>query len=256
MGVYVDFENELTLNWDPKLHEMGASVPANCEIWGLKIIDWDNSFSDRMARFTEADLRIPFQYLEAIPDWTKGANYTDISDIMGRFEPPSVYSNSGAQEISFKMIYNAEALKNSEGTRTHWTLENIQQYIKRMQSLVFPQYDGRYSPPTKVFFNIGNIYRNVPLIIKNIQVTQKEPFDISTGLARMVEISVSGKVDYPMYQGIGQMTVYTAWDSARGSGDKYGSEVFAYESLDPKYNPASGASNPFTSAFASYGNNK
>ena len=252
MPVFVDFENQLTQHWDERIHQTGQPVPANCEIWGLKILDWDNSFSERMERFTEADLKIPFQYIDKIPDWNKGAVWNDQTDIMGRFEPPSIYSNSGPQEISFEMIYNAEALKNSPGIRTHWTLENIEQYVKRMQSLVYPQYDGRYSPPTKVLFNIGNIYRNVPLVIKNVQVAYEAPFDISTGLARNIKISVQSKVDYPMYQGIGQMTVYTAWDNARGVGQKYGGEVFAYEVLDSKYNPASGASNPWQSAFAKY----
>ncbi len=251
MAVFIDFENELTQHWDERIHRLGQSIPANCEIWGLKILDWDNNFAERMERFTEADLKIPFQYLEQIPEWDKSATYNDQGDIMGRFEPPSIYSNSVPQEISFVMKYHAEALKN-EGSKTHWTLENIEQYVKRMQSLVFPQYDGRYSPPTKVLFNIGNIYRNVPLVIKNVQVTYNAPFEITTGLSRQVNISVQGKVDYPMYQGIGQMAVYTAWDGNRTMGDKYGSEIFAFENLDPEYDPATGVTNPWQSAFADY----
>lgn len=253
MAVYIDFDSELTLNWDPAMHRTGSPMPANAEIWGLKILDWDNAFTERMEQFTEADLRIPFQYLEQIPNWDKGANWNDVGDVMGRFESMAVYSNSGAQELSLTLIFHAEALRNGVGVRTHWTLENIEMYTKRLQSLVFPGYDGKFSPPNKVLLNIGNIWRNVPLIVKNVSVEHQAPFHWETGLPMMRKITVQCRTSYPLWQGIGNMSVYTAWDEARGVGERVGSEVFAFEALDDTWSPGRNSSNPFDSAFVNYG---
>ena len=252
MAVSIDFENELTLNWDPAMHTTGRPIPANCEIWGLKILDWDDAFANRIAEFTEPDLRIPFQYLEQIPNWDKSANYTDVNEIMGRFEGPTIYSNSNAQDIQLVLTYYAESLKNDIGVKTPWTLENIEGITKKLQSLVFPQYDGRYGPPNKVLLNIGNIWRNVPLIVKQVSVEHQAPYHVYTGLPLMRKITVTCKTSYPLWQGIGSMSVYTAWDGARGVGERIGSEVFAYEALNNTWMPGNKSSNPFDSAFVNY----
>jgi hypothetical protein len=250
MALKVDFK-VLGNNWNPNMHITHQSIPANCEIWGLKILDWDKSFKKRLKQYSVADLKIPFQYLESIPAWEKGADWKDVGEIMGRFETPAIYSASNAQELTLTMLYHAEALKNQESTKTHWTLENIEIYIKRLQSLMFPQYDGRYSPPTKVLLNIGNIFRNVPLIIKNVSVESTGPYDTLTGLPKMREITLAARVSYPMYQSIGQLQVYTAYDENTDE-NKYGNEVFAMEVLDNKWQPGSTTSNPYSSAFVNY----
>lgn len=252
MAVYIDFDNELTLNWNEGLHRTGAPLPADCTVWGLQILDWDNSFTERMEEFTEADLRIPFQYMEQLPNWDKGASWSDVGDIMGRFEGPAVYANSGAQDLTLGLTYYAEALRNAAGVRTHWTLENIEMYTKRLQSLVFPAYDGQFAPPCKVLLNIGNIWRNVPLVVKNVSVESMAPFHVGTGLPMLRKVTVQCRTSYPLWQGIGNMTVYTAWDEARGVGERYGADVFAFESLDDKWQPGGQTTNPFETPFVSY----
>lgn len=247
MAVTLDFDNELALNWNPDFMIIGKPVPPNAMQWGLKILDWDGNFTKRLKRLKVSDLTIPFQYLEAIPNWDKGADWKDVGEIMGRFESPSIYASSNTQEFSFNIIYYAEALYN-EGAKTHWTLENIEVYVKRLQSLVFPQYDGKYSPPMKLLFNIGNIYKDIPVVIKNVSVESMPPYDTLSGLPRMRKISVSARVSYPMYQGIGQMSVYTAFDGVSASGKK-GTEVFAYESLDKQWKPGTSSTNPWNTEF-------
>lgn len=247
MAIALDFDDELSLNWDEDMHITGRSIPADYSKWGLQILDWDSTFKKRLKKLSVTDLGIPFQYLEAIPNWEKAADWKDPGEIMGRFEAPAVYGSSGAQEFSFKMIYNAEA-KLNDGASTHWTLENMEVYTRRLQSLVFPQYDGRYAPPTKLLFNVGNIYKNVPIVVKNVSVENLAPFDTFSGLSRYREITIQARVSYPMYQGIGQTAVYTAYDGVSVSGKK-GSETFAYESLDKQWVPGSTSSNPWNNEF-------
>jgi hypothetical protein len=245
--VTLDFDNELTNNWDSDYHVTGKSVPADSSKWGLKILDWDNSFKKRLKKFKVTDLAIPFQYLDTIPNWDKGADWKDIGDIMGRFEPPVVYGNSGGQDITIVMIYYAEALQNA-GASTHWTLENIEMYVKRLQSLVYPQYDGRYAPPMKLLFNIGNIYKNIPIVVKNVSVESTAPFDTVSGLPRMRKITLNTRVNYPMYQTFSQAGIYTTWDGVRTNG-KNGSEIFAYEKLDSTWTEGSSSNNPWNTQF-------
>lgn len=247
MAVVLDFENELALNWDPNFHITGRSISPNCMKWGLKILDWDDNFKKRLKKFKVTELGIPFQYLEAIPNWEKTADWKDVGEIMGRFESPSIYASSGAQEFSFSMLYYAEALQ-SEGSKTHWSLENIENYTRKLQSLVYPQYDGRYGPPMKLLFNIGNIYKNIPIVIKSVNIEHQAPYDTLTGLARMRKVTIAARVSYPMYQSIGQMQVYTSWDGVNPTG-RNGSEIFAYEALSDKYKPGSTSNNPWNTSF-------
>ena len=255
--VRIDFDTELSLNWSQEMHKTGKSIPANAEIWGLKILDWDDSFANRMSEYTTPDLKIPFQYLEQIPNWDKGANWSEVNDVVGRYEGMLIYANSNAQDINLSLTYHAESERNDSGVNTYWTLENIEMITKRLQSLVYPQYDGRFAPPNKVLLNIGNIWRNVPLVIKQVNVEYQNSsgnaFDIKTGLPMLRKISVSCRTSYPMWQGIGSMSVYTAWDETRGIGDRSGNEVFAYEALDNTWVPGRSSTNPFDNAFVNYG---
>ena len=257
MVTSIDFQNELALNWDPIMHTTGRPMPANCEIWGLKILDWDDAFANRMSEFTTADLKIPFQYLEQIPNWDKQANYAEIGEVLGRYEGINIYTNSSAQDVNLSLTYHAEALKNGSGINTFWTLENIEVLTKRLQSLVYPQYDGRFGPPNKVLLNIGNIWRNVPLIVKQVNVEYQNAsgnaFDVFTGLPKMRKITINCRTAYPLWQGVGSMSVYTAWDETRNIGDRQGNDVFAYEALDNTWSPGRSSTNPFDTAFVNYG---
>jgi len=221
--------SENNLLWSEEYHKM-KSVPPNALLFGLSIIDWDKSFSKRIRSYKAKDLHIPFQYIEQIPDWVKGAEWNSISDVIGRFAPQDVYSNSGPIDFDIKLHYYAEANKNTDEYATHWTLENIETYTKRLQSLVYPMYDGLYSPPPKLKLNIGSIYRDIPVIIKNVSIAWKSPYQISTLQSILREITLSCRVAYPSWQAISCPKVYMG---------KSDNAVFAYQQLDKKYNSTS-----------------
>ena len=228
----IDFTNSLPLNWDINMHSLKYGVPANAQIWGITILDWDYTFTNRIGTKTENDLQIPFQYMEKIPTWDKSANYASEDGIMGRFEGQNVYANSASQDFSIELYYHAEALSN-DGAKTPWTLENIEVLTKRIQSLVYPQYDNNYGPPMKVLFNVGNIWRNVPLIVRKVSVESLAPFHIETGLPMLRKVSIDVRISYPDWQAMGQLDVYQAWSL---DPTKPGNQIFAYEKLSSQYN--------------------
>ena len=123
----------LSNHWDFRYGAAGREAPHNAYMLGLVLIDWDNSFRARNTKIKTSDLQIPFQYIRAIPDWKKAANYGDAGgEIMGRYEQIPMYSNSVNQEFELTIIYQAEAL-NNYGANAWWTMENIEKYVKRLQ---------------------------------------------------------------------------------------------------------------------------
>ena len=211
-------------------------MPTNAFMFGLVILDWDGSFQKRLRKYSSvADLKIPFQYIEEIPPWQKAANWTEVGDIIGRFEPMNVYANSGPMEIQLKLIYLAEA-KTSVDSASPWTLEYIETLTKRFQSLVYPAYDGQYSPPPKLLLNIGNVWRDIPVVVKQCAVTNEAPYDIGTLLSHKRTITLDCRISYPTWQGMSNTRIYAAYE---GGGGRYGPDVFAYETLDQKFKPVS-----------------
>lgn len=211
--------------WDVDYHAINKPVPQNAAMFGLTIIDWDYKFRKRLKKYTTEDLQIPFQYIEQVPMWEKSAGWNDVGDIMGRFEPLTVYASSMPQELSLSLIYIAEAKtksSNADGTiRTPWTLDEIDKYTRRLQSLVYPMYDGKYSAPPKLKLNIGSIYIDVPVIVKQVQYTPEAPFDIETLSPLTRKIQLQLRIAYPTWQGISATTVYKSNDN----------RVFAYREL-------------------------
>ena len=230
---YISF-NTLAGNWDSRMHELGTPIPMNALMWGLMILDFDGTNKKRLKKYGTTDLKMPFQFMENIPDWAKGANWTDSSDILGRFEPIPFYTSSAAQIIDLPLIYMAEALQAGPEVSSPWTLEWIEQLVKRFQSLVYPVYDGNFTPPPKVVLNIGNIYRDIPLIVKNVTVKNGPPYHVLTGLPMKRQITVSCQVSYPPWQGIGSSQIYTAYEGAAGA---QGPDIFAVQTLDQRYLP-------------------
>ena len=93
---------------------------------------------------------------------------------------------------------------------THWTIQKIQTYVKRLQSLVFPAYDNAYSPPKSVLLNIGETFWDVPVIVKNISIEHNPPFKIENLTSRFFIINLTLSTSYPMYQAISSSSVYNA----------------------------------------------
>lgn len=212
---------DLSNRWDQSFFSTAITSPVNASLMGLTIIDVDRTLRRRAPRLKTSDLYIPFQYIEKVPVWSKAANYSEYSDIIGRFEPIQEYANSGVQEVPLDLIYHAEARYNY-GANTHWTLENIEKYEKRLKSIVFPMYTKGYNSPSKVLLNIANIWVNVPVVIKNVEIDPFEPYDIVTGLSITRKIKLTTAVSYPMWQSLSMEQIYI---------EKTGNEVFAYKQM-------------------------
>lgn len=164
---------------------------------------------------TTKDGDIPFQYIEQIPTWSKAANYTEISDIAGRYESLSVYSNSQAQDLSLTLIYHVET---ETGT---WSMSFIEQLKNRLRACVFPEYgdspgNKRYGAPPILLLNIGSIYTNFPVIMRNISIDESTgPFDPNDGLKPHIKkITLELKSTFPIYQKISHNDV---WRSSNGT---------------------------------------
>jgi len=210
--------------WNQDFFSTAITSPVNASLLGLTVIDFDKALRKRKTSISTKDLLIPFQYIEEIPGWQKAANYTDYGDVIGRFEPITMYSNSALQEISINIIYHAEARYNV-GAKTPWTLENIEKYQKRLQALMFPMYSKGYSSPPKLKLNIANMFVNVPVYVKSVDVKNEAPYDIVTGLSMTRKIALAMSVAYPMWQALSCENIYV---------EKAGNAIFAYQEADPR----------------------
>jgi len=211
--------------WDTSYHKTGSMINPNAFMFGLVINDWDRSFQSRNTSIRTSDLQIPFQYVEKIPDWKKTANYTDYSEIIGRFEGISVYANSNAQDFQIVLQYLAETRLNTD-LRTYWSLERIEGIQKKLESLVFPTYTNGFMPPPKLLLNIGNIFRSMPVIMKDINIETIPPFDIITGLPMLRKITIELRSSYPMWQALSGDKIFMT---------KVGNSCFAYKEISQDY---------------------
>lgn len=214
-------------NWDPQLLPASSKGPTpNAFMFGLIVNDWDKSLRSRNTKIKTEDLQIPFQNIESIPDWTKAAQYADMgTDIIGRYESYAVYTSSAAQEFNINLRYNAYAYDNTD-TTSYWTLENIELLDKRIKSLVYPMYTKGFAPPPKLLLNIGNIFHDFPIVVKQVQIKNNPPYDYRTGLSMNREIELTVRSAYPAWQAMSGDKIYLA-KSSRGAGNS----MFAYKKL-------------------------
>jgi hypothetical protein len=200
-------------------------VRPNASIFGLKsqeIKSANERFSSRLDRSgsggTFEKINIPFQYIAAIPHWTKGANYSE-ENIMGRFEPLAVYGSSSAQTVKVDLMYHAESQFEGLGTirngfSSFWSLQRIEDDITpKLKSLIFPQLDGRFSPPQPLLLNIGAHFIDVPVVVTNIDIDAVGPFDFDGFKTHMRKISVDLRINYPLYQAISQKMIISTGDN-------------------------------------------
>ena len=201
------FKNSLQNKSSKSKYNKSEDDELKYETWGVE----DDTFG------------IPFQYIEAVPTWTKGANYDEANDIMGRFEGQVAYSNSSNQDLSISLIYYAESSigsgyesVNSKAIPTSfdWTLGAIDRFELQLKSLVFPQYDGKYSPPLKVMLNIGNMFVDFPVVIKSISCESLPPYEITTMRSMMRKITIEMKSSYPSWQALSAPNIWTADDNS------------------------------------------
>lgn len=188
-----------------------------------KYYTWSGSGAGKSGK----TLGIPFQYIEKIPDFSKGANYEEVGDIIGRFEQLTQYSNSSAHSFSLELIYHAECSNESEEDSSRsgneWSIQFIDRIESQLKSLVLPQYDGYFSPPCKILLNIGNIYVDYPLIVKNVNVSYEPPFDVITMKSHIRKITLEVQTSYPAWQALHAIQVWTADDGSVFSRQEFSS---------------------------------
>lgn len=164
---------------------------------------------------------VPFQYLGEngeIPGLLKTANYEE-SNILGRFEPTKGYKNSSDVKFSLNLTYYADGTErvseggtrqgNEQGNRnvSPWTIEQISRVCAKLESLVYPLYDGRYSPPRFCLLNIGGIYINFPVVMTSVSVVPLPPYSTRdlTPMRRNVVLEMVSY--YPTYQPVSSNSI-------------------------------------------------
>jgi hypothetical protein len=191
-------------------------VPRNAIIFGLvknEIKFRSGSIEGNM--FARADTAsndatdIPFQYIDKVPNWAKGANYNDVGEIIGRFEPLTLYSSSTAQDISLNLTYHAEN-RDSGG----WSLEYIEQLTNRLKSLVYPSYDDKFSPPPPMLLNIGTVFYKIPVVIKNVTIENNTPYDYDGFKSHTRKITLEMRARYNLNRSISHIDVWRATNGA------------------------------------------
>lgn len=203
----------------------GMSVPAIAGVFGFTIMN------RRLQRKYFKGLRgthVPFQYIEQVPTRSKSANYEEL-EFLGRFESMPVYKNSSNEEYQLQLKYYAEGSEELEHN-TFWTVEQIERIVYKLQALVAPKYDGAFSPPDKVLLNIGSIFVDVPVVVKQVQLNFKPPYDTKSMQSRFIEATVDVRTAYPLYQAIGANQMYAAATDRVAARD--GNKLFAYKKFN------------------------
>ena len=224
------------------------SQPMNAWKFGLVI-------QDRTLRGSAYGLKrnhIPFQYLGEsgeIPPLTKTANYEE-SQILGRFEPLKSYSNSSDIKFSLNLTYYADGTERvsdgftrqgyeqGSGNTSRWTIEQITRITAKLESLVYPQYDGFYSPPRYCLLNIGSIYISLPIVLTSVSIIPLPPYSVRdlTPMRRNVTLEMASY--YPTYQAISSDAILqTALDlDFRTSTVNLPRKVYAYKKFKKRLN--------------------
>lgn len=199
-------------------------VPFYPNVFGLTVYESPRSvanfnFAPRVTNLTGKE--IPFQYIDQVPNWSKAANYQDINDIMGRYEGYSIYSNSSAQECQLTLHYHAER-ENGFG----WSLENIERIEKYLQSLVYPTTNKVFAAPPRMLLNIGYLWRNVPVIIRNVNIEFMGPYMADGLRAHQRKITLEMRTNYDLARSMSRDEITANVDTPR---KRY--EIFAARSL-------------------------
>lgn len=242
-----------------RLGVIQGTVPQNAWSFGLVI-------QNRKLRGAVKGLRktaIPFQYLDqgTLPNFNKQATYEDTV-IPGRFEPIKSYSSSSSNELTLNLVYVAESTEEAkplgelsedfatrslqenilgvkyfeEPPKTFWTIEQIDRISAKIESLVFPQYDGRYSPPNFCLLNIGSIFIDFPVIVKSVDIQHVSPFTTRELKSFRRNINITLSSYFPLYQAIGAKDILdiALGDSFYSSSRTLPRQVYSYRKFSTR----------------------
>jgi hypothetical protein len=190
--------------------------PMNAWKFGLII-------QDRTLRGTAYGLRrshIPFQYLGEsgeLPNLQKTANYEE-SQVLGRFEPLKTYTNSSDIKFTINLVYYADGTErissfprqgaeNQGPIKSKWTIEQISRISAKIESLVYPQYDGKYSPPRYCLLNIGAVFIDFPVVISSVNIQHLSPYSTRDLTPMRRQVTIECISYYPPYQAIGSNSI-------------------------------------------------
>jgi len=177
----------------------GTSVPANARVFGLVIEDRE------LKRFIDPrGIRahhIPFQYIENIPTKSKAASYDSV-EITGRFESLMLFRSGENINCSLTLMYHAEGTDSNPNHVTPWTIEQLERLTRRLESLVYPAYDNKFGPPNTCKLNIGSLFVDFPVRIRNVSLSHRPPFKIETLQSFRQDIVLDLISAYPMNQAI------------------------------------------------------
>lgn len=209
--------------WDSvRRQDIGASgkpTPFEARRFGLTINDWDGKLENRVIGMETKDLYLPFQYVDQVPNFEKASAWNASETPAGRFEPMQVYSNGDEQVLPLALVYHAETY-DEDGT---WSLKYVESVVGRLKSLAYPMQDGEFSAPPKCLLNIGSIYVDVPVVVKNVSIEAGAPYDYRTGLSMLRKVVLQCTVSYPAWQSIGMTQAFASSDAP--------GKVFAYKRL-------------------------
>lgn len=161
------------------------------------------------------DLHIPFQFVDGYTE-QKSANYS-TTNLMGRFEPVALYSDSTPRQINFELTYVALGDVNvqyaTEGQRPRYETSEgaIQEIVDKWNSYMYPSYSDspHYRRPYLALLNYGAVFQNVPCRITSVNVNRDAiwPEDRKTSLKRIVKVSVNFETNYRLSQVINRLDV-------------------------------------------------
>jgi len=209
-------------NQDMRIFFKGAR-PGEFRVQPMNSWKFGLIMQDRTLRGKAYGLRrshIPFQYLGEngeLPNLQKTANYEE-TQILGRYEPIKIYTNSSDIKFTLNLVYYAdgtERLSNtpfqgSENTgpiKSPWTIEQIARISAKFESLVYPQYDGKFSPPRYCLLNIGAIFIDFPVIVTSVNIQHLPPYSTRDLTPMRRSIAVECSSYHPLYQAIGSDSI-------------------------------------------------
>lgn len=160
---------------------------------------------------------IIFQFIPEILTDQEAADFEEVGgDSIGRAEPFNMYKGGRGRQLTiaanFAVISKSRNITRIEGIETGHpeisseTIDHywVQQRIYRLKALTRPIYDrnkndNTFSAPPLCLFTLGTRYVNLPVIIKDVNVTEVDEArsDQFTGLPEVVRIEIQMQTNYP-----------------------------------------------------------
>ena len=162
----------------------------------------ESTFSLVIVNFDQTIEKVVFQVPPEIINESKTANYSS-ENVLGRFEPIRMYTNSSATKINFTVSYYwlEDSWMNNINS---W--DGIKDNVNKLRACLYPfdsgkisnvsgpitpadpginqqitrsvdQYVSKLNPPPTLRLFFGDVYKNVPCILTNLSIDYKGPWN-------------------------------------------------------------------------------